>query len=76
MPRCIVLQVQDGQGPSPHFSGLTDGQVPYMLPQTQAFSVTLPNRRCIIMSDTFSSSPGAARQVRNSIFSYLSPSLS
>jgi len=63
MPRCIhciVLQVQDGQGPSPHFSGLTDGQLPYLLLQTQALSVTLPNRRCTIMSDAFSSSPGAA----------------
>jgi len=60
MPRCIVLQVQDGQRPSPHFPGLTDGQFPYMLPQTQALFVTLPNRRFTIMSDAFAPSLGAA----------------
>jgi len=60
MPKCIVLQVRDGQGPSPHFPGLTDGQFPYMLPQIQALSVTLPNRRFTIMSDAFALSLGAA----------------
>jgi len=28
LPRCIVLQVRDGQGLSSHFPGLTDGQFP------------------------------------------------
>jgi len=31
-----------------------------MLPQTQALSVTLPNRQFTIMSDAFARSPGAA----------------
>jgi len=31
MPKCIMLQVRDGQGPSPHFLGLTDGQFPYII---------------------------------------------
>ena len=48
------------QGPSPHFPRLTDGQFPYMLPQTQALSVILPNRRFNIMSDAFAPSHGAA----------------
>jgi len=54
--------VRDGQGPSPHFPGLTDGQFPYMLPQTKALSVTPPNRsrRFTIMSDVFAPSSGAA----------------
>jgi len=33
--RCIGLQVRDGQGPSPLFLGVTDGQFPHMAPQTQ-----------------------------------------
>ena len=62
LARCIMLQVQvpDGQGLSPHFPRLTDGQFPYILPQTQALSVTLPNRQFTIMSDAFAPSPGAA----------------
>jgi len=60
MPRYIVLQVRDGQGSSPHFPGLTDGQFPYMPPQNQALSATLLNRRFTIMSDAFAHNPGAA----------------
>ena len=60
LARCIMLQVQDGQGLSPHFPGLTDGQFLYMLPQIQALSATLPNRQFTIMSDAFAPSPGAA----------------
>ena len=60
LARCIMLQVRDGQGLSLHFPGLTDGQFPYMLPQTQAVSVTLPSRQSTIMYDAFAPSPGAA----------------
>ena len=60
LARCIMLQVRDGQGLSPHFHGLTDGQFLYMLPQIQALSVTLPNRQFTIMSNPFAPSPGAA----------------
>jgi len=60
LARCIMLQVREGQGLSPHFPGLTDGQFLYMLPQTQAVSVTLPNRQFTIMSDAFAPSLGAA----------------
>jgi len=45
MLRFIVLQVRDGQGPSPQIPGPTDGQFFYMLPQIQALFVTLLNRR-------------------------------
>jgi len=41
-------------------AGLTDGQLPYVLPQTQVLSVTLLNRRFAIISDPFAPSPGAA----------------
>ena len=60
MLRFIVLQVRDGQGPSHQIPGPTGGQFPYMLPQTQALSVTLSNRRFTIMSVAFASSSGAA----------------
>jgi len=57
-----VLQVRDGQGPSPHFPGLTDGQFPYMLPQNQAIFGTLLNRRFTIKSDAFSMAIPALRR--------------
>jgi len=60
MPRCIMLQVRDGQGLSSHFPGLTDGQFPYMAPQTQVLSVILLNGRFTIMSDAYAPSTGAA----------------
>ena len=60
MLRFIVLQVRDGQGPSHQIPGPTGGHFPYMLPQTQALSVTLSNRRFTIMSVAFASSSGAA----------------
>jgi len=61
MPRCIMLQVRDGQGLNPQFPGLTDGQFPYMAPQTQAPSVSLPNRR-FTKSNAFSMAIPALRQ--------------
>ena len=60
MLKFIVLQVRDGQGPSHQIPGPTGGHFPYMLPQTQALSVTLSNRRFTIMSVAFASSSGAA----------------
>jgi hypothetical protein len=55
-----AIKVPVAGGRSPHFPGLTDGQFPYMLLQTQAVSVTLPNRQFTIVSDAFAPSPGAA----------------
>ena len=50
-------------GTQPSLPGLTDGQFPYMLRQTQALSVTLPNRRLTIFVQRISnghSRPSAA----------------
>ena len=51
MLRFLVLQVlvRDGQGPNHQIPGPTGGQFLYMLPQTQALSVTLSNRRFTII---------------------------